>query len=86
MEKHSKKQKKEQKTGSQGGPYALGIKVVNGNIEGALKKFKTMIKDSGIMDEYKERQEFFKPSEKLRLQKQRAIRRREKNDMENYEK
>ena len=40
----------------------LAVKVVNGNIELALKSFKRKIKDSGKMEEVRDRKEFRKPS------------------------
>jgi len=40
----------------------LAVKVVNGNIELALKAFKRKIKDSGKMEEVRDRKEFRKPS------------------------
>ncbi len=38
------------------------VKVVNGNIELALKAFKRKIKDSGKIEELKDRKEYIKPS------------------------
>ena len=52
----------------------LAVKVVNGNIELALKAFKRKIKDSGKMDEVKARKEYIKPSAIKRKQKEDAIR------------
>ena len=40
----------------------------------AMKRFKRLIKESGILQEYKDRQVFQKPSEKRRLAKQQGIR------------
>ena len=40
----------------------------------AMKRFKRLIKESGILQEYKDRQVFQKPSEKKRLAKQQGIR------------
>ena len=44
----------------------LYVEVRNNNIEGALKKFKRMVKDSGMMVELRDRQYYEKPSEKKR--------------------
>ena len=44
----------------------LHVEVRNNNIEGALKKFKRMVKDSGMMVELRDRQYYEKPSEKRR--------------------
>lgn len=53
----------------------LYVDVRNNNIEGALKKFKRKIKDSGMMVELKKRSYYEKPSrtkrEKKNLQKSR---------------
>ena len=53
---------------------ATGVKVVNGNIELALKAWKRKVKDSGKIEELKNRKEFLKPSAIKRKQKQQAIR------------
>ena len=44
----------------------LYVDVRNNNIEGALKKFKRKVKDSGLMVELRDRQYYEKPSEKRR--------------------
>ena len=49
-------------------------KVVNGNIEAALRFFKRQMKDSDVLQEVRDRQEFIKPSAVKRRQKQKAIR------------
>ena len=41
---------------------ATGVKVVNGNIELALKAWKRKVKDSGKIEELKNRKEYIKPS------------------------
>ncbi len=53
---------------------ATGVKVVNGNIELALKAWKRKVKDSGKIEELKNRKEYIKPSAVKRKQKQQAIR------------
>ena len=53
---------------------SLAVKVVNSNIELALKVFKRKIKDSGKMEEVKARKEYIKPSAIKRKQKADAIR------------
>ena len=50
---------------------ATGVKVVNGNIELALKMWKRKVKDS---EELKNRKEYIKPSAVKRKQKQQAVR------------
>ena len=47
----------------------LYVEVRNNNIEGALKKFKRMVKDSGMMVELRDRQYYENPSEKRRREK-----------------
>ena len=41
----------------------------------AMKRFKRIVKESGILQEYKDKQYFQKPSEKKGLRKQQGIRR-----------
>jgi len=64
--------------------HAVGVKVPpsetnrpeerKANIEIALRKFKQNVNDSGVIDEYKSRKEFIKPSAKKRRQREQAIR------------
>ena len=49
-------------------------KVVNGNIEAALKFWKRQMKESEVLQELKDRKEFIKPSAVKRKQKMDAIR------------
>jgi|TARA_R100000030_G_C3233662_1_gene118858 small subunit ribosomal protein S21 len=53
---------------------ATGVKVVNGNIELALKAFKRKLKDSGKIEELKARKEYIKPSAVKRKKMQQAVR------------
>ena len=50
----------------------LTVKVYNNNVDGALRKFKKMIKESKLMVELKERQYYTKPSEKRRRKSKKA--------------
>lgn len=50
----------------------------NENIERAIKRFNKKIKKLGILDEYREKQRYTKPSEKRRLRNKRSDRRRAK--------
>ena len=50
------------------------VKVIKGNIQQALKKFKNKTMDSGHLLELRERQQFLKPSVVKRKQKKDAIR------------
>ena len=59
--------------------FILGVRVPGpskGDLEMALKKFKKIIKESGILLEVKERQEYLKPSVKKRKQRLQAIHRK----------
>ena len=49
-------------------------KVINGNIEAALKFWKRQVKESNVLQELKDRKEFIKPSAVKRKQKMAAIR------------
>ena len=44
-------------------------KVINGNIEAALKFWKRQVKESNVLQELKDRKEFIKPSAVKRKQK-----------------
>lgn len=61
------------------------VKVIKGDIQKALKKFKHKSFDSNHLQELKERQEYLKPSVVKRKQKKDAVRReqwdREKEDI-----
>lgn len=50
----------------------------NENIERAIKRFNKKVKKLGIIEEYKDRQRYMKPSDKKRRAKKRADRRRAK--------
>jgi small subunit ribosomal protein S21 len=54
------------------GNFIVGVKVIDGNIEGALKTLKTMVSDCGIVDELRDRQYFEKPSVVKRTKKIKA--------------
>ena len=56
------------------GKKLVTIKVRNGDINRALKKFKRGVIESGHLFELKERQEYTKPTTIRRKQKQKAIR------------
>lgn len=54
--------------------HAMGVKVINGNIEAALRKWKRMMKESGIIDDLKARREYTKPTAVRRKKRDDAIR------------
>ena len=50
----------------------------NENIERAIKRYNKKVKKLGIINEYREKQRYMKPSEKRRRAKKRSDRRRAK--------
>mgnify|MGYP003136906776 FL=1 len=60
-----------------------GVKVLNGDVELALKRYKKMIKDSKKLVELSERRFYTKPSVKKRLEKKMAKVRERKRLQEN---
>ena len=54
-------------------PKGLCIEVRNGDVNKALRIFKKKVQEEGVLQEYKERQHYVKPSEKKRLAKKRGI-------------
>ena len=61
----------------------LGVLVINGNLDMALKRFKTMIKDSKLIIEYKERQEYKKPSVVRREKRMKSLYKKRMLTLEN---
>jgi len=55
------------------GKTIVAVKVIKGNIQKALSKFKKKVKDSEHLQEFRERREYVKPSVKKRRLKQVAI-------------
>jgi len=56
------------------GKRLVSVKVRNGDINRALKKFKRGVIESGHIFELKDRQEYTKPTTKRRKQKHQAVR------------
>jgi small subunit ribosomal protein S21 len=54
------------------------IIVVDGNTDKALRKFKKLINDVGLLQEVRDRQEFVKPTVKRKIAKSHAKRRWQK--------
>jgi small subunit ribosomal protein S21 len=54
------------------------IIVVDGNTDKALRKFKKLINDVGLLQEIRDRQEFIKPTVKRKVAKSQAKRRWQK--------
>ncbi len=46
--------------------HANGVKVINNNIEAALRKWKRTMKDNGIIDWVKQNREYTKPTTRKR--------------------
>jgi ribosomal protein S21 len=53
------------------------------NIDTMIKVFKRKVKEAGILEEYKSRMEYIKPSKKKSEKRNAAIRRQRKLDSEN---
>lgn len=60
----------------------LKIPVVKGNINRALKQFKKKFRDTQVLKELRERQQYTKPSLQKRKQKNKAIRKSKQQDDE----
>tara|TARA_B100001559_G_scaffold317142_1_gene321800 strand:+ start:847 stop:1122 length:276 start_codon:yes stop_codon:yes gene_type:complete len=63
---------------SQGQKSGIYVEVRNGDVNGALRKFKKKVQESGVLQEYRERQEYVKPSEKRKRDKAAAKRRHQR--------
>ena len=66
----------------------MGTKVIvhKNDIDSALRLFKKKIKEFGILEIYKEKQEYIKPSEKRKKAKQAAVVKQIKKNIEINEK
>jgi small subunit ribosomal protein S21 len=60
------------------GKSLVSVKVIKGDINRALKKFKRGVMESGHLLELRERQQYTKPTTKRRKQKLQAIREQQK--------
>lgn len=65
-------------------PAHVKVKAGTMNIDTMIKVFKRKVKEAGILEEYKNRMEYVKPSRKKVERKNAAIRRQRKMDMENF--
>jgi ribosomal protein S21 len=74
QEENKKRYKKVRREDMEVPGAPLAVKVVNNQIEPALRLWKRKVKDSGHLDELKERQQYTKPAAKRRRQKQLAVR------------
>jgi small subunit ribosomal protein S21 len=64
-------------------PKKVSIKVINGNIQKALSKFKRKVSESEHLFELRVRKEFLKPSVLKRRKKQEAIHKQKLEDLKN---
>ena len=60
----------------------LKVPVIKGNINRALKQFKKKFRDTQVLKELRERQQYTKPSLQKRKQKKEAIRKSKQQDDE----
>ena len=68
-------------TGSK--PAHVKVKAGGMNVDTMIKVFKRKVKEAGILEEYKNRMEYIKPSKKKSEKRNAAIRRQRKIDVEN---
>ena len=54
--------------------HANGVKVINGNVEAALRTWKRIMKDSGIIEEIRNNKEYKKPTTVRREKRNLALR------------
>lgn len=63
----------------------LGVEVKdNESVERAINRFKKMITRSRILNEYKDRQQYLKPSVLKREARKKAVREQRRRQRENY--
>jgi ribosomal protein S21 len=79
QEQNKKRYKKVRREDMEVPGAPLAVKVVNNQIEPALRLWKRKVKDSGHLDELKERQQYTKPKTVRRKQKMDAIRNNQRN-------
>ena len=71
---HRKQYKKAKRENVVTPGYSIGVTVFNSNIEMALKIWKRKLKDSGMMEELRDRKEYTKPTTQRREQRKNALR------------
>lgn len=63
----------------------IGVNVKdNESIERAINRFKKMMTRSRILNEYKDRQQFIKPSEERREAMKKSVREQRRRNRDNY--
>lgn len=60
------------------------VEVSNGNIDGALRRFKMKVARSGVPSELKKRKHYEKPGVRKRNEKKEMIKNARKNNRKNY--
>ena len=60
------------------------VDVSNGNIDGALRRFKMKVARSGVPSELKKRKHYEKPGVRKRNEKKEMIKNARKNNRKNY--
>lgn len=65
-------------------PAHVKVKANGMNVDTMIKIFKRKVKEAGILEEYKNRMEYIKPSKKKAEKRNAAIRRQRKLDNENF--
>ena len=70
--KHFRKRKRLTREDFQVPGCPRAVKVPDGNIEQALRRFKKMMKQTDVISELKERREYVKPSKKRYVERKRA--------------
>jgi ribosomal protein S21 len=65
-------------------PAHVKVKAGGMNIDTMIKVFKRKVKEAGILEEYKNRMEYIKPSKRKVEKRNAAIRRQRKIDSENF--
>jgi ribosomal protein S21 len=64
-------------------PAHVKVKAAGMNVDIMIKVFKRKVKEAGILEEYKNRMEYIKPSKRKSEKRNAAIRRQRKIDSEN---
>ena len=58
--------------------YLRGVRIPDGNVEKALRKFKKKIQESGLLDELRSRETYEKPTTERKRKKSAAVKRHHK--------
>ena len=64
-------------------PAHVKVKAGGMNVDTMIKVFKRKVKEAGILEEYKNRMEYIKPSKRKSEKRNAAVRRQRKLDSEN---